>query len=106
MGKPLARIYSVRSRSSFSVEQTNPSRLPVSIDGRSNLAGDERLNRSIATWSGEPDWASDPDLKAAALVIAPIEAPLTQLLRTDSRFELAYEDRIASVFTRRAQTLR
>jgi hypothetical protein len=77
--------------------------MPVTIDGRSTFAGDERLNRSIATWGGEPEWASDPDLTAAALVIGPVKAPLTQLLRMDPHFRLVYEDKLAAVFTHSAQ---
>ena len=34
-------------------------RMPVSIDGRQNLYGDQRIDRSVATWSAQPDWASD-----------------------------------------------
>ena len=73
-------------------------RMPVSLDGRQNLYGDPRMDRSVATWSGTPDWASDPELKAAHLVIGPTSAPLTQLLKTDSHFQLAYEDKLATVF--------
>jgi hypothetical protein len=74
-------------------------RMPVSIDGRTNLDGDQRLDRSISTWNGAPNWASDPDLQSAGLVIGPPGAPLTQLLRNDSKFDLAYEDKLAAVFT-------
>jgi hypothetical protein len=76
-------------------------RLPVSIDGRAALYGDERINRSVATWSGGPDWATDPDLRKAGVVIGPVGAPLTQLLRLDPSFELAYEDKLAAVFVAR-----
>ena len=34
-------------------------RMPVSVDGRQNLYGDQRLDRSAATWNADPDWASD-----------------------------------------------
>ncbi|MGD0788489.1 MAG: hypothetical protein ABR898_10935 [Terracidiphilus sp.] len=79
-------------------------RIPVVIDGRAALYGDERIARSVVTWSGQPDWASDPDLVKAGLVIGPVKAPLTQLLRMDPRFELAYEDKLAAVFiARKAQ---
>ena len=37
-------------------------RMPVSIDGRQNLYGDQRIDRSVATWSAQPDWASDAQL--------------------------------------------
>jgi hypothetical protein len=68
-------------------------RMPVSIDGRAALHGDQRIDRSIATWGGGPDWASDPDLSSAGIVIAPVKTPLAQLLKTDSRFGLAFHDR-------------
>ncbi len=73
-------------------------RLPVSLDGRAALAGDERLDRYIATWSAEPTWKTDQDLMAAGLVIGPVKAPLVQVLRLDPRFQLAYEDKVAAVF--------
>lgn len=75
--------------------------MPVSIDGRAAFNGDKRLMRSFATWNGLPDWASDPDLRSAGLVIGPVSEPLTQLLRTDPRFQLAYEDKSAAVFIAR-----
>jgi hypothetical protein len=73
-------------------------RMPVIIDGRTNLYGNERMDRSIATWGAQPDWASDPELKSAGLVIGPVTAPLTQLLRMDSHYKLVYEDKLAAVF--------
>jgi hypothetical protein len=73
-------------------------RKPVNIDGRQNLYGDQRIDRSVATWSAEPDWASDPQLISAGVVIGPVKAPLMQMLRTDARFQLAYEDKLAAVF--------
>jgi hypothetical protein len=76
-------------------------RMPVSIDGRAALYGDEQIDRSVATWSGQVKWASDPELQKAGLVIAPVSAPLTQLLRMDPRFQLAYEDKLAAVFVAR-----
>ncbi|MGH7824018.1 MAG: hypothetical protein ACREQ7_02390 [Candidatus Binatia bacterium] len=72
--------------------------LPVSMDGRTNLHGDQRLARSIATWSGHAGWESDPELAQAKLVIASQTRPLASLLRRDSRFKLVYEDATALVF--------
>jgi hypothetical protein len=37
----------------------------------------------------------------AGVVIGPVKAPLTQVLRMDPRFQLAYEDKVAAVFVRR-----
>jgi hypothetical protein len=75
--------------------------MPVSMDGRQNVYGDEQISLSDDTWNGRPDWASDPDLKKAGLVIGPVNASLTQLLRMDPRFELGYEDKLAAVFIAR-----
>ena len=72
--------------------------LPVSIDGRAELVGDGLFHQSAATWAGAPDWACDPQLQKAQLVIGPVTAPLTQLLRLNSHFKLAYEDKLAAVF--------
>jgi hypothetical protein len=76
-------------------------RLPVSVDGRAAFDGEDRLGRSFATWNAAPNWASDPDLISAGLVIGPVEAPLTQLLRMDARFKLVFEDKVSAVFVRR-----
>jgi hypothetical protein len=76
-------------------------RMPVAIDGRQNVYGDERLDRSVSTWTGQPDWNSDPDLTKAGLVIGSVHNPLIQLLRMDPRFQLAYEDKLAAVFVAR-----
>ncbi len=76
-------------------------RMPVSIDGRSNLYGDDRLNRSVATWNAQPDWGDDTQLKSARLAIGPVKSPLTQILRLDPHFQLVYEDKLAAVFVAR-----
>ncbi len=72
--------------------------LPVSMDGRANLYGDALLARSVSTWRGQPGWDADPELAAAATVLAPADAPLTALLREEKRFRVAYEDKVAVVF--------
>ena len=77
--------------------------LPVSIDGRNNIHDADRLRHSAEVWSGTPNWASDPELSAARVIIAEKVLPLTQLLRLDSRFELVYEDQIAAVFVAKAR---
>jgi hypothetical protein len=73
-------------------------RLPVSMDGRTNLHGDQRILRSLKTWSGVKGWESDQELMKARLVIAGGNYALTNLMRTDSRFKLVYEDAVAVVF--------
>lgn len=77
-------------------------RMPVSIDSRSSSVWGGRItDRSLATWNGLPGWNCNPDLRKARLVIGPVEAPLTQLLRMSSGYELAYHDDVAAVFIAR-----
>lgn len=76
-------------------------RMPVSVDTRAGLAGDQRIDRSIATWNASADWASDPDLAKAQTVILPAQAPLVSVLRMDPHFDLVFEDKIATVFVAR-----
>jgi hypothetical protein len=79
--------------------------LPVSIDGRTALYGNDRVARNVATWNGKPDWAADPDLASARVVIGHTQLPLTQLLRQHADFKLVYEDKLAAVFVRTAPRL-
>ena len=76
-------------------------RMPVEIDGRQNVYGDQAIERSVQTWGGAPDWASDPQLATAHLVIGPVGMPLVQLLRLGPHFQLVYEDKVAAVFVAR-----
>ncbi|MPZ78044.1 MAG: hypothetical protein GEU77_16160 [Deltaproteobacteria bacterium] len=80
--------------------------LPVSMDGRTNLHGDARIARSLATWGGGIGWEKDPELLRARLVIAQIDKPLTHLLRRHPGYDLVYEDRTAAVFVVSQSTLR
>ncbi len=76
-------------------------RLPqmlVSMDGRSHVHGDARIVQSMRTWAGVGDWRADPDLIAAGVVIAAVDAPLASLLRRDDRFREVYADSVARVF--------
>jgi hypothetical protein len=75
--------------------------LPVSMDGRANVHGDDRIAHHYAVWIGKPEWASDPELSQANIVLARKEAPLTSLLRLDSHFKIVFEDVQAVVFQRK-----
>jgi hypothetical protein len=77
--------------------------LPVAMDGRTNLHGDARIERSLATWAGKNGWASDRELVASHMVISGVDWPLASLLRLDPRFELVYKDAVAAVFIARQQ---
>jgi hypothetical protein len=74
--------------------------IPVFVDSRTNIPGDEILERSIAVWSGVSDWPADPHVANAHLIIANSNNALTSLLRFDPRFRVAYEDSVAVVFVR------
>jgi hypothetical protein len=77
-----------------------PSRL-VTIDGRTNLHGEERLGRSLATWAGSRGWDDDPDLGAAKFVLVEVTSPLASLLRRDCRYVVLHEDGQALVCVRK-----
>jgi hypothetical protein len=66
--------------------------------GRTNLHGYACIECSLPTWAGKKDWASDPELADAHLVIAGVHWVLASPLRLASRFEFIYEDAVASVF--------
>ena len=72
--------------------------LPVAVDGRTNLHGDERIASSVATWDGRTGWETDPELLRARLIIGQTGKPLTHLIRRDPRYRLVYEDNTATVF--------
>lgn len=76
--------------------------LPVAIDGRTNVHGDDRIQEFSNLWTGKPGWASDPELERSNLVITPRVSAIAALLRSDPRFIVAYEDPQAVVFRRRS----
>jgi hypothetical protein len=76
-------------------------RLPVSLDGRTNLHGDAKILRCSNTWAGGAGLEEDPDLAAANVIVAEQDMVLTNLLRNDPRFQLVHEDTRALVFVRR-----
>jgi len=75
--------------------------IPVSMDGRTNVHGDERVKLYSDALKGFPGWEKDPDLARANLVIWPSKSPLVGLLRCDSRFNEVFSDTQATVFVRR-----
>jgi hypothetical protein len=75
--------------------------LPVALDGRTNVYGEDRILRFSDVWKGKPGWESDPDLNRANLVLTPRDAAIASLLRTSSQFRNVYEDSQAVIFQRR-----
>lgn len=74
--------------------------LKVSMDGRANVHGDDRIRLAIGTWAGRSLWVDDPDLNGAEVVIAQKDMALAALLRLDPRFQKTYQDETAVVFIR------
>jgi hypothetical protein len=73
---------------------------PVAIDGRTDLYGDEMVERFTMT-AGGFSYAQDPDLNASRVVLLQRRTPLVKFLTTDPQFELVYQDDVAVVFRRR-----
>jgi hypothetical protein len=71
---------------------------PVSIDGRTDLYGDEYFLQETQTLMGRR--SDDPALDRANLVLLPANLPLCGMLQGSSKFRLVYSDNIAKVFIR------
>jgi hypothetical protein len=74
--------------------------LPVAIDGRNDLYGDELDRIFYASESAFPSYATDPYLNSAGVVVLDSQLPLAKILTIDPRFKLVYRDQIATVFAR------
>lgn len=72
--------------------------LPVAIDGRTNVHGDDRVAHSSAVWSGKPGWDTDPELTHANIILAAHDCTFAALLRLDPRFRVVFEDIQTDVF--------
>ena len=75
--------------------------LPVAIDGRNNIHGQDRIQQFSDLWTGKPGWDSNPDLVRANTIITPRTSAIAALLRTSPSFRVAFEDAQAVVFERR-----
>jgi hypothetical protein len=75
--------------------------LPVALDGRTNVYGEDRIVQFSKLWKGKPGWNDDPDLRRSNLVLTPSDAAIASLLRNSPDFRIAYEDSQAVVFQRR-----
>jgi hypothetical protein len=73
--------------------------MPVSIDGRANLY-EATLADTSNTVGGSKNWRQDADLKKAGTILLEQGGPLANILRSDARYRLLYEDSVAAVFQR------
>jgi hypothetical protein len=74
--------------------------LPVAVDGRNDLYGDELDPVFYYSESAYPSYKTDPYLNESGLVILESKLPLAKVLTIDPRFRLVYRDEIATVFAR------
>jgi hypothetical protein len=79
--------------------------LPVAIDGRNDLYGDDLDKLFYESESAFPSYATDPYLDQAGVVILDSKLPLAKILTIDPRFNLVYRDDIATVFARHSAAL-
>jgi hypothetical protein len=77
--------------------------LTVNMDNRSNVHGDERIDRRRRVYFGYLDWESDPEFAAVSVVVVRPDNPLALILRHDRRspFHVTYEDNVAVVLVRK-----
>jgi hypothetical protein len=73
---------------------------PVSIDGRTDLYGEELDQTLLTTLNGESSYKTDPYLNDAGVVLLRRQDGLTAALNIDSRFRKVYEDQMSVVFVR------
>lgn len=75
--------------------------LPVAIDGRNDLYGDDLDKVFYYSESAFPSYQTDPYLNEAGLVLVDSKLPLAKILSIDPRFRLVYHDEIATVYVRK-----
>jgi hypothetical protein len=73
---------------------------PVSIDGRTDLYGEQLDRQLLSTLNGDSSYKNDPYLHDANLVIVRRRDGLTSTLELDPGFRKVYEDQLAVVFVR------
>jgi hypothetical protein len=73
---------------------------PVSIDGRTDLYGDELDQKLLTTLNGNPSYKTDPYLNDAGLVLLRRREGLSSALEIDPHFRKIYEDQMAVAFVR------
>ncbi|MGB9471070.1 MAG: hypothetical protein WBQ59_17105 [Candidatus Acidiferrum sp.] len=74
--------------------------LPVAVDGRNDLYGDQLDELFYNSQSAFPSYKTDPFLDEARVVVLDSRLPLAKILTIDPRFRLVYHDDIATVYQR------
>jgi hypothetical protein len=74
--------------------------LPVAVDGRNDLYGDDLDRLFYYSESAFPSYSTDPYLDEAGVVVLESQLPLAKVLTIDPRFKLLYRDQIATIFAR------
>ncbi|HXY00849.1 MAG TPA: hypothetical protein VEI54_07995 [Candidatus Limnocylindrales bacterium] len=74
--------------------------LPVAVDGRNDLYGDDLDRLFYQSESAFPSYATDPYLDEAGVVVLDSHLPLAKILSIDPRFRLVFHDEIATVYAR------
>ena len=74
--------------------------LPVAVDGRNDLYGDQLDELFYNSQSAFPSYKTDPFLDEARVVVLDSRLPLAKILTIDPRFRLVYHDDIATVYRR------
>ena len=77
--------------------------VPVFVDGRTDLYGDDLLGDYFDSLLGASDWRDLFDAYDIEAAFLPDESALTTLLREDSGWELVYEDEQAAIFQKIAE---
>lgn len=75
--------------------------IPVFVDGRTDLYGDDFLKAYFRALLGASDWREVIEKYAIQTVFLEDETALTTLLREDERWEVVYEDDQAVILQRR-----
>jgi hypothetical protein len=74
---------------------------PVFVDGRTDLYDDTFLRQYLRTYVADDDWQEVLDKYEIRLVIIETNSVLAKFLRIDSKWQEAYQDQLAAVFTRK-----
>jgi hypothetical protein len=76
--------------------------VPVFVDGRTDLYGDDLLGDYFNAFLGASDWRDLFDAYDIEAAFLPDESALTTLLREDSGWQVVYEDEQAAIFQKMA----